>query len=332
MPPRPRKRPLVIVGPTAGGKSALAVALAQRLHTTGIDDHAPHILSADSMQVYRHMDAGTAKPTADERAAAVHHLIDIVEPDTPWTVADWLAAAEPLIDRLLHDHIRPIVVGGTSLYLKALLEGLDPQPAADAALRAEAQTLGDRELWDRLHAVDPDAAAGLAVGDRRRVIRALEVVRATGQPVAKARTSWDQPADVSRLAYRRDPILLGLRWPTEAINRRINARVKQMFDKLELVEEVRELDAAGKLGPQAAEALGYKQVLAWQRGSDDRIRSRDDALEQTKIRTRRYAKQQRTWLRRWRGVHWLDAEGRTADALAAEAAEAVAADCADDAD
>lgn len=306
-------RPIVILGPTAGGKSELAVALAERLPTGG------EVLGADSMQVYRHLDAGTAKPDAELRRRVPHHLIDLVEPTQRFTVADWATQADTLIEQLQQRGRRPIVVGGTNLYLKVLLEGMFDAPTQDPAFRAALQDVPTAELHDRLQQVDPAAAERIHVNDRKRLVRALEVHHVTGQPISQQQRQWhDQGAEGSRgrgveggVPYRHNPVLIGLSWPAEAINPRINQRVKQMFFPPEgagesLPEEVRRLEAEGRLGPpdsQARQALGYKQVLAHLAGRC----TLDEAFEQTKIQTRRFARQQRTWLRRFRGVHWLAA-------------------------
>ncbi len=291
-------RLIVIVGPTAGGKSELAVALAQRL--------GGEVISADAMQVYRGMEAGTAKPSAALRQGAVHHLLDIAEPTQRFTVADWLRRAEPIVQALLGAQRWPIVVGGTNLYIKALLEGMFEGPSQDERIRAELETLENEQLHQRLRRVDPAAAERIHVNDRKKMVRAIEVFEMTGQAISALQQQWGG-------AYRYDTVLIGLDWPVEAINRRINARVKAMFQTLP--EEVRELESAGRLGSQAREALGYKQVLAALRGQT----SMDEAMEQTKILTRQFAKRQRTWLKRYRNVRWLAAEGRDAATLAQEA-------------
>ena len=287
----------VIVGPTAGGKSALAIALAGRLEA----EHALHaeIVSADSMQVYRCMDIGTAKPTNRQRAAVPHHLIDIVEPSEPFSVDRWLALAEPLINDLRKRDALPIVVGGTHLYAKALLEGLFESPEPEAALRAELNAMQPHRRRKLLERVDPDAAARIHPNDTRRTVRALEVWRATGVPISMLQRQWD------RGRVRADAILVGLEWPTDLINRAINARVRKMMDA-GFLQEVAALRDAGRLGPQARHALGYRQLLDHLEGRADL----DDAVERIKIETRRFAKNQRTWLRRLRatpGASWIDA-------------------------
>jgi tRNA dimethylallyltransferase len=299
-------RSIVILGPTAGGKSELAVALAERLDG--------EVIGADSMQVYRHMDAGTAKPSAELRGRVPHHGIDITEPTEPFTVADWLAVAESLLVALSTRGKTPIIVGGTNFYLKALLEGMFDGPAANADFRASLDDQTPQQLHRRLVEIDPDAADRIAPADRKRIIRALEVFHQTGKPISDLQQQW---ADASAQPYRHNPILIGLDWPAEAINRRINARVKVMFETLPA--EVRDLESRSLLGLQAREALGYKQLL-------DHFAGRctlDEAFERTKILTRRFAKAQRTWLKRFRGVHWLPAAKLDETALADAAAEQI---------
>lgn len=284
----------VIVGPTAGGKSALAVALAQCLH-----DRArlnARIITADSMQVYRSLDIGTAKPTAEEQAGIAHLLIDLVDPTEPFTVDQWLKLAERAIADTRAAGELPIVVGGTHFYVKALLEGLFEGPASDPALRAALEALPAEERWAELSRVDPAAATRLHRNDTRRIVRALEVFRLTGTPISEHQSQWDQGD------RRPDACLVGLDWPSEAINRRINARVRLMVEQ-GLVEEARALWAAGQLprGSQAREALGYKQLIAYFEAQAAGARaSLDDTIERIKIETRRFAKNQRTWLRRLR--------------------------------
>jgi tRNA dimethylallyltransferase len=288
-----RPRVIVILGPTAGGKSDLALELARRL--------GGEIVSADSMQVYRGMDIGTAKPTAAEQAEIPHHAIDLVDAtEEGFTVARWLAVADAAVADILARGRMPIVVGGTNLYIRAFLEGLDAAPAADAAFRASLDALSPQELHARLAASDPPAAARLHPNDRRRIVRALEIAHATGETATARRTAWDDAG----IAPRRDDLFtVILDWPVEAINRRINARVRRMFDE-GFVEEVAALAARGGLCAQARAACGYEELLrAIGDGSrPPRARDLDDAAEATKIRSRRLAKQQRTWLKRFRGL------------------------------
>lgn len=287
----------LIVGPTAGGKSALGVALAQRLRSRlGVN---AEIVSADSMQIYRGMDIGTAKPTADERAGIPHHLIDIIAPSEPFSVDRWLALAEPLIDDLRARDVLPIVVGGTHLYAKALLEGLFESPEPNPELRARLNAMDPRERRAMLERVDPDAAARIHPNDVRRTVRALEVWETTGRPISAHQRQWDAGR------VRPDVLLVGLGWPPEQLNRRINARVREMM-AAGFLDEVRALRDAGALGEQAGQALGYKQLLEHLEGRS----TLDEAVERIKIETRRFAKNQRTWLRRLRttpGSFWIEA-------------------------
>ncbi len=280
----------VICGTTAGGKSALAVEIA--LQTTG------EIVTADAFQVYRGLDIGTAKPTVDERKGVPHHLIDIVEPggqgagNAKFTVDRWLTLAEETIADVHQRGGLPIVVGGTHLYVKMLLEGMFEGPPADESLRAELNALDPAVRREELERVDPAAARRIHPNDVRRTVRALEVFRLTGAPISSFQTQWDSEGNAKTSPY----LLVILDWPTEAINRRINARVRRMVE-LGLVDEARALWQAGKLpgGSGPREALGYKQLVEHFEG---KIKNLDDAIEKIKIETRRFAKNQRTWLRR----------------------------------
>lgn len=288
----------IIVGPTAGGKSAMAIDLARALAAAGLP--TGEVVTADSMQVYRGMDIGTAKPTIEERGDVPHHLIDIAEPTEPFSVDRWLTLAEPLIDDLRAQRRTPIVVGGTHFYVKALIEGLFEGPAGNPEVRARLNSLPRDVLRARLLQVDPAAAMKLHPNDLRRTIRALEVFELTGRPISEHQQQWDTGSG------RRDVLLIGLEWETEAINRRINARVRQMIER-GLVDEARALWSAGLLGTQAREALGYKQLIEHFEGRG----SLEDAFEQIKIETRRFAKNQRTWLKRLRtlpGSRWMSGE------------------------
>lgn len=274
----------VIIGPTAGGKSALAIACAHQLHRASGSPVA--ILSADSVQIFRHMDIGSAKPSLEEREGFEHLLIDLVEPEAEYTVHDWLNEANATIERLRTAGVLPIIVGGTHLYIKSLVDGLFSGPEPDPALRAQ---LNERPLPDlrrSLEAADPHAAARIHPADRRRTVRALEVFLQTGTPISQLQQQWDKEKP-----QRSDLLLIALDWPTEAINRRINQRVRDMMTA-GLLEEVSRL--APRLGPQARAALGYSQLLHHLEGGC----SLDDAIERIKIETRRFAKNQRTWLKR----------------------------------
>ncbi len=302
-----RPQPIVIiVGPTAAGKTELAVALAQRLPGGG------ECICADSMQVYRGMDLGTAKPTAAQRALVPHHLLDIADPaDGSFSVDNWLSEAEQCIAAIRERGCWPLVVGGTNLYVQALLKGLCDGPPPDPALRLRLQQLDAAELHRRLEQVDPGAASRIHRNDRKRAVRALEVHARTGQRLSELQQEWAGDG------HRPDAIVVGLEYAAEDINRRINARVHSMIES-GLVEEVADLERRRRLGLQAREALGYKQIIEHLEGSV----SLSEAIEQIKIRTRRFAKQQRTWLRRFRVVErsiWLPASELSMEALVQQA-------------
>jgi tRNA dimethylallyltransferase len=278
-------RPIILIlGPTAGGKTALSVALANALPGGG------ECIIADSMQVYRGMDIGTAKPTSQEQLDAVHHLIDIANPaEDGFTVDSWLSKAEESIREIRSRSKWPIVVGGTNLYVQSLLFGLFDGPDCDLEKREALQKESNVLLQERLNALDPEAAERIHINDKRRLIRAIEVGEATGAPLSSLQTQWAGPMP------REDVLMIGLTWPVKTINRRINSRVRAMFDS-GLLEEVETLKE--QLGQQASEALGYKQLLAHFRGEC----TLDESHERIKILTRRYAKQQRTWLRRFKAM------------------------------
>jgi len=329
-------RPILILGPTAGGKSDLAVGLAEKLGIT-----QTQVIGADSMQVYRHLNAGTAKPSAQLRQRVQHHLIDIVEPTRGFTVVDWLDRAKQIIESLQAQGNRAIIVGGTNLYLKALLQGLFVAPGRDTALREQLEPISSAQLHQRLLVIDRQAADRIHRNDRKKLVRALEVYHLTGQPISQLQTQWSDlrcpDTDMQPFAksdspgqhpsggddygpYHYDPILIGLDWPIQAINRRINQRVKEMFQtpsnsQIEsLPQEVTRLHQLGMLGPQASLALGYKQVLEHL----DRRCTLTEAFEKTKVMTRRFSKNQRTWYKRFRGVHWIGAADRSTDDLVHE--------------
>lgn len=276
-----------LTGPTAAGKSAVAVHLADRLNA--------EIVSADSMAVYVGLDIGTAKPNAAQRALVPHHLVDVVPASAPFNVALWLDAARAAISAIRARGRQVLVCGGTPLYLKALAEGLDPLPAADATLRArlesEADAAGSASLHDRLALIAPRAAARIHPADRRRVVRALEIVAAGGS----VGEGWRRP---------RPPAWHGrflvVDRPRRLLGERIDRRVDRMF-AAGLVDEVRRVDATDGLGPTARQAAGYAECL-------DLLAGRctfADAVARTKRRTRQLAKRQLTWLRSFPEAVWI---------------------------
>jgi len=287
---------LVILGPTASGKSALAHALAQQA--------GGEILSVDSMQVYRQMDIGTAKPTAAERTEVKHHLLDLVEPTESFTVARFVELADVVITRATSPLI---ATGGTPLYYKALFEGLFDGPQADASVRERLSALPNEQLHQQLSSVDPAAASRIHLNDSRRMIRALEVFELTGKPISSFQTDW------AAQSLRHPTIFFGLSWDKEAINRRINARVKTMIAE-GWVEETRELlSKYGQLSMTAAEATGYRELIDHLEGKCTLA----EAIEQIKISTRQLARRQMKWFRRFPNVRWIPGN-RTVEENAAE--------------
>ncbi|WP_225047604.1 tRNA (adenosine(37)-N6)-dimethylallyltransferase MiaA [Lacticaseibacillus kribbianus] len=278
---------LIIGGPTATGKSALAVAVAKRF--------SGEVINGDAYQIYTGMDIGTAKVTAEEMAGVPHHLIDIVVPGTPFSAAQFQARAAAAIHAVRARGHLPIVVGGTGFYLNALRLGLNlggaaPPDARRQALREELAALGPEALHARLAAVDPAAAAAIPVGNARRVMRALEVV-ASGQLFS----AQVQPEP----AY--DALVLGLTTERAALYDRINARVDAMLDAGLLAEVRRVLDAAGP-DAQALKAIGYKEFVPYLEGRGDL----ETAVAAVKQNSRRYAKRQLTYFRHQMPTHWFD--------------------------
>ena len=281
---------LVIIGATASGKSELALRVAERV--------GGEILSVDSMQVYRGMDIGTAKPTPDEQRRVRHHLIDVVEPTQEFTVARFVELADAVIADARGRGVPLIATGGTPLYYKALFEGMFEGPGASNEIRDRLRALSNDELHRRLSEVDPAAAARIHRNDTKRLIRALEVHELTGRPISSLQTEWTAGRQ------RHPATWIGLDWDREALNRRINARVKAMIEAGWL-EETRQLLAHhGQFSKTAAEATGYRELIAHLRGE----MSLDEAIEQIKIATRQLARRQMKWFRRFANVKWIDGE------------------------
>jgi tRNA dimethylallyltransferase len=286
-------RHLALVGPTASGKSAVALEVARRLGDV-------ELVSVDSMQVYRRMDIGTAKPTLAERAEVPHHLLDLVEPWEAFSVARFQAAACEAIAGIEQRGHRALLVGGTGLYLQAVVDGLavpGEWPAVRAELEAAATTpLGAAGLHRRLAELDPTAAARMEPTNRRRIVRALEVTVGSGRPFSSYGPGLDAyPPTTFRLA--------GLSSPRETVEARIARRLESQL-AAGFVDEVRALLSAGEpLSRTARQALGYRELLAH---LDGRC-ALDDAVAETARRTRAFARRQRAWFRRDPRVTWFDA-------------------------
>ena len=283
---------ICIVGPTASGKSALAVELAKEYHG--------EVVSCDSMQVYRRMDIGTAKPTREEMQGIPHHMIDVAEPDEDFSVSRYCRLATPIVDDILSRGKTAIIVGGTGLYMDSLIRGNDfapfPSTGQRERLEAQADTVGMDAMLEWLRGVDPEAAARLHPSDRKRIIRALEVYLETGETI----TAHNRRTQT--LPPRYAPLWLGVDFAERAeLYRSIEQRVDRMLE-LGLVEEIKDLLASGV--PETAtsmQAIGYKEFVS---ALDCRC-TIEEATADVKQASRHYAKRQLTWFRRNREINWL---------------------------
>jgi tRNA dimethylallyltransferase len=279
---------VAIVGPTASGKSAVAMAVARQLGDV-------ELVSIDSMQVYRGMDIGTAKPTPAERAQVPHHLLDLVEPTHDFTVAEFRDAYAEALARIGRHGHRALLVGGTGLYHRVVIDDFDlpgQWPDVRAELEADSDTAA---LFERLRALDPAATTKMEPTNRRRIVRALEVTLGSGRAFSSFGPGVDDypPTEV---------VQIGLRWPREVITDRIARRVRRMIDD-GLVDEVRALANVG-FSRTAAQALGYKEIL----DALDGLVSEDEAIATIITRTRQFAVRQERWFRRDPRVRWIDVE------------------------
>ena len=288
-----------IVGPTASGKTALSVALAERMNA--------EIISADSMQIYRRMEIGTAKPTKEEMRGIPHHLVDCIDPETPFSAADYVRMAEESVNSIVSRGKTPLFSGGTGLYLEAFLRGGFSETGGDPALREElhrfAEEAGKEALYARLVELDPEAAASIHMNNVRRVVRALEICLSEG------RTKTEADKEKSEYSERYLPTVVGLSWSRDLLIRRIDLRVDEML-RNGLLDETECLlrDGVFDVSETAAQAIGYKELLPYLRGEI----SLGEATERLKIATRRYAKRQMTWFRAHGNVTWIemDRDGR----------------------
>jgi len=285
---------ILILGVTASGKGRLAFDLAE--------SPGAEIISIDSMKVYRRMDIGTAKPPQEARRGIRYHLIDIVEPSDSFSVGAFRDAALGAMEQIKGRGKKIIAVGGTALYIKALLYGLFEGPGSDKQLRAElqerAESQGLAELYQELMKIDPIAAERINPNDSKRIIRALEVQKITCKPISSFQRQWDN-SDATD-----DWTIIGLRREKAEESRRINSRVKNMI-AAGLVDEVKSILAEEKpLSKQARCAIGYAEIIEYLKGQVEL----EDAIELIKKNTRRLAKNQRTWFKTFKNVHWLDVE------------------------
>ena len=287
------KSPLIcIVGPTAVGKTKIAIQLAQYLNA--------EIVSLDSRQIYREMDIGTAKPTPDQRGAVPHHLIDCVEVDQPFSVAEYQRLADAAITEIHGREKQAMAVGGAGLYFRSLIDGLFDGPGADAEIRAklqrEADEHGNDTLHERLRQCDPETANRVHPNNRVKVIRALEVYELTGKPISALQQQWK--TDEPRYPFR----AFGLNMPREILYRRIEDRVEEMVE-VGLIEEVKWLlDQGYPRDCVAMQSFGYKELIEYLDGT----RTFDEAIALLKQNTRRFAKRQLTWFCNDSRIEWMD--------------------------
>ena len=291
------KLPLIVVaGPTASGKTSLAIGLAKLV--------GGEIVSADSMQIYKYMDIGSAKPTEDERKQVKHHLIDFVEPDEEFSVADYTEAAHEVIRDILSRHKLPVMCGGTGLYINSVVDDVTfGETETDYALREEladyAKTHGNEAVLEMLKEIDPISAARLHPNNLRRIIRAIEFYRLTGTTISAHQEMTKQHEG------RYAPIMFCIDYDRQILYDRINKRVDIMLED-GLLDEVKGLMERGyTTALNSMKAIGYKELIAYFNGGT----SLDEAVELIKQSSRRYAKRQLTWFRRDKRIIWLDADG-----------------------
>ena len=287
------KTPLIVVaGPTASGKTGLAIDICKAVNG--------QVVSADSMQIYKHMDIGTAKPSQQEQDGIVHHLIDIVPPTENFSLADYVNVAHETIAQVHGTGMAPVMAGGTGLYIDTVINNIDlAETEKDEALRQElaafAAKHGNEALHEKLKQPDPESHARLHPNDVKRVVRALEVLYTSGQTISEHnRASRNRPSPYSAL-------MMGIQWPREELYRRIDLRVDQMMCQ-GLLQEVETLVAAGLNETHTAmQAIGYKELLQYLAGSI----SQEEAIEKIKMESRRYAKRQLSWFARHGEMLWF---------------------------
>ena len=281
---------VVIVGPTASGKTAVSIELAKKING--------EIISADSMQIYKYMDIGTAKPTLDEMQGIKHYMLDVVMPDETFNVAKYKNMAEKAIEEILQKGKVPIIVGGTGLYINTLVDGIEfADVPSDEEYRNElikkAYQEGAMSIYKKLEKIDSEAAKKIEPNNIRRVARALEIYKVTG----KTKTQLDIE---SKKEVKYDYRLFGMEWEREALYNRIDLRVDKMIQD-GLIEEVKSVTEKFKISNTAVQGLGYKEVIEYLEGNV----SYDEMIEKLKLETRHYAKRQLTWFRRDKRIRWI---------------------------
>ena len=283
---------IVICGPTASGKTKLGIKLAKKING--------EIVSCDSMQIYKDMDIGTAKPTKAEQNEAKHYLIDFVSPDKRYSVAEYKNDAENVIDKIIKDNKTPIIVGGTGLYLNSLIYGIDyPDIKTDLNYRKELEEKvnkdGLEEIYKEAKIIDPIAVEKISKNDKKRILRILEIYHSTG----KTKTELEKESRKNGIKY--DYRIFVLNMPRCELYERINKRVDIMI-KEGLIEEVKKIISKYKEFPTAMQGLGYKEVVEF---LENKI-TKEEMIEKIKMETRRYAKRQLTWFKSYKEATWLD--------------------------
>jgi tRNA dimethylallyltransferase len=281
--------PIYLVGPTGVGKTSVALDLAEKIDA--------EIVVADSMQIYRGLDIGTAKPSLEERKRVPHHMLDLVDPLTGFNVAQFVNLAQNTLKEIQSRSHIPLVVGGTGLYLKALIDGIFDGPSKNDQIRKrleeEAKNSGWQVLYERLKSVDSLAASKIDPKNVRRLVRALEVYEMTGSPVSEFRKQWDFP--------KSQVCLIGLEREREDLYRRINERVDEMFE-MGLIAEVKKLFSQGiEQNHVVMQAIGYKEVIGYLKGKY----TLKEVKDEIKKKSRHLAKRQMTWFRKDSRVHWF---------------------------
>lgn len=291
-----KQKVIVICGPTASGKTKLSIEIAKKING--------EIVSADSMQIYKEMDIGTAKPTIEEMQGIKHYLLDFVSPDKRYSVADYKKDAINAIDEIIEKNKVPIVVGGTGLYINSLIYGIEyPEIEIDIKYRNELEKTADepdglRKLYEIAKKIDEEAIKNISPNDKKRICRVLEIYHSTGK------TKTQQEIESRKNGPKYDYLIYGLNMDRDKLYDRINKRVDTMIQD-GLIEEVKNVASKYKEFPTAMQGLGYKEVLEYLNGDT----TKEEMIEKIKMETRRYAKRQLTWFRRYETIKWIDALG-----------------------
>ena len=289
-----RQKVIVICGPTASGKTALSIELAKKING--------EIVSADSMQIYKDMDIGTAKPTVEEMQGIEHYLIDFVPPDDRYSVADYKIDAKKAIKKILEKGKTPIIVGGTGLYVDSLIYEIEyPNIEFDENYRKELEEQVEKQGLDKLYEqakiIDPQAIEKISKNDKKRILRVLEIYHATGK------TKTEQEVESRKKEVEYDYKVFALNWDREKLYERINKRVDIMIEQ-GLIEEVKQISKKYNKFPTAMQGLGYKEVVEYLEGNC----TKEEMIEKIKKETRHYAKRQLTWFRKNSQTIWLNGQ------------------------